>query len=117
MTLIDKLNKHKETIAVLRGTEKQGSHVFTFLGHHLLGLQDAIDIVKEHECTWKGVYNHSQESTHYTLSRGIIMKTYTIKQPIFELHEADGWQGKRWYAMGCDDFSRLDDRWLSTSSY
>ena len=48
MTLIDKLNEHKETIAVLRGTEEQGSHVFTFLGNYLLGLQDAIDIVKEH---------------------------------------------------------------------
>ena len=48
MTLIDKLNKHKETIAVLRGTEEQGSHVFTCLGYYLLGLQDAIDIVKEH---------------------------------------------------------------------
>ena len=70
MTLIDKLNEHKETIAVLRGTEEQGSHVFTFLGNYLLGLQTAIDIVKEHKCTWKGVYNHSQESTHYTLSCG-----------------------------------------------
>ena len=71
MTLIDKLNKHKETIAVLRGTEEQGSHVFTFLGHYLLGLQAAIDIVREeHKCIWKGVYNHSQESTHYTLSCG-----------------------------------------------
>ena len=70
MTLIDKLNEHKETIVVLRGTEEQGSHVFTFLGNYLLGLQDAIDIVKEHKCIWKGVYNHSQESTHYTLSCG-----------------------------------------------
>ena len=70
MTLIDKINKHKETIAVLRGTEEQGSHVFTFLGHHLLGFQTAIDIVKEHKCIWKGVYNHSQEFTHYTLSCG-----------------------------------------------
>lgn len=48
MNLIDKLNEHKETIAILRGTEKQGSHEFTFLGHHLLGFQTAIDIVKEH---------------------------------------------------------------------
>ena len=48
MKLIDKLNEHKETIAVLRGTEKQGSHEFIFLGHHLLGIQTAIDIVKEH---------------------------------------------------------------------
>ena len=70
MTLIDKLNKHKETIAVLRGTEEQGSHVFTFLGHHLLGLQTAIDSVKEHKCTWKGVYIHHQESTCYALSCG-----------------------------------------------
>ena len=70
MTLIDKLNEHKETIAVLRGAEKQGSHEFTFLGHYLLGLQTAIDIVKEHKCIWKGVYSHSQESTQYTLSCG-----------------------------------------------
>ena len=48
MTLIDNLNKHKETIAVLRGTEEQGSHVFTCLGYYLSGLQDAIDIIKEH---------------------------------------------------------------------
>ena len=54
MTLIDKLNEHKETIAVLRGTEKQGSHEFTFLGHHLLGFQTAIDIVKEHS-DWNNV--------------------------------------------------------------
>ena len=70
MTLIDKLNEHKETIAVLRGTEEQGSHEFIFLGHHLLGFQTAIDIVKEHKCAWKGTYNGSQESTHYTLSCG-----------------------------------------------
>ena len=30
----------------------------------------AINIVKEHKCIWKGVYNYSQESTHYTLSCG-----------------------------------------------
>lgn len=47
-TLIDKLNDHKETITVLRGAEKQGGHEFTFLGHHLLGFQTAIDIVKQH---------------------------------------------------------------------
>ena len=70
MTLIDKLNKHKETIAVLRGTEKQGSHEFNFLGHHLLGFQTAIDIVNGHKCIWKGVYIHHQESTCYALSCG-----------------------------------------------
>ena len=35
-----------------------------------LGFQDAIDIVKEHKCTWKGVYIHHQESTCYALSCG-----------------------------------------------
>ena len=70
MTLIDKLNEHKEMIAVLRGTERQGIHVFAFLGNYLLGFQDAIDIVKEHKCTWKGVYIHHQESTCYALSCG-----------------------------------------------
>ena len=70
MTLIGKINKHKETMAVLRGTEEQGSHVFTCLGYYLLGLQDAIEIVKEHKCIWKGVYNHSQEFTCYSLSCG-----------------------------------------------
>ena len=30
-------------------------------------------------------------------SDGNTMKTYTIKQPIFELHEQEGWYGKRWY--------------------
>ena len=70
MTLIDKLNEHKETIAVLRGTEEQGSHEFIFLGHHLLGFQTAIDIVKEHNCIWKGVYIYHQESTCYALSCG-----------------------------------------------
>ena len=71
MTLIDKLNKHKETITVLRGTEEQGSHEFIFLGHHLLGLQTAIDIVKEeHKCIWKGVYIYHRESTCYALSCG-----------------------------------------------
>ena len=33
-------------------------------------VDEAIDIVKEHKCIWKGTYNGSQESTHYTLSCG-----------------------------------------------
>ena len=33
-------------------------------------VDEAIDIVKQHKCIWNGVYNHSQESTHYTLSCG-----------------------------------------------
>lgn len=70
MKLIDKLNKHKETISVLRGTEKQGSHEFNFLGHHLLGVQTAIDIVKQYKCTWKGTFSKAEETIYYTLSCG-----------------------------------------------
>ena len=35
-----------------------------------LGFQDAIDIVKEHKCIWKGVYIHHREATCYALSCG-----------------------------------------------
>ena len=56
MTLIDKLDKE---------LARNGR-----FNNYDLGFQDAIDIVKEHKCTWEGVYNHSQESTHYTLSCG-----------------------------------------------
>ena len=56
MTLIDKLDKE---------LARNGR-----FNNYDLGFQDAIDIVKEYKCTWKGVYNHSQESTHYTLSCG-----------------------------------------------
>ena len=32
------------------------------------------------------------------------MKTYTIKQPIFELHESNGWEGRRWYANNVESY-------------
>ena len=35
-----------------------------------LEFQNAIDIVKEHKCIWKGVYIYHQESTCYALSCG-----------------------------------------------
>lgn len=62
LTLIEKLNDHKETITVLRGTEKQGGHEFTFLGHHLLGFQTAVDIVKQHS-DWVSV-NEQKPQDH-----------------------------------------------------
>lgn len=68
MTLIEKLNDHKETITVLRGTEKQGGHEFTFLGHHLLGFQTAIDIVKQHSqetCNWRNNKGTGLWECHY----------------------------------------------------
>ena len=36
------------------------------------------------------------------------MKTYTIKQPIFELREGDRWQGKRWYADNVEHYIYYD---------
>ena len=56
MTLIDKLDKE---------LARNGR-----FNNYDLGFQDAIDIVKEHRCTWKGVYIHHQESTCYALSCG-----------------------------------------------
>lgn len=35
------------------------------------------------------------------------MKTYTIKQPVFELREGDGWQGKRWYAYNVEKLFKV----------
>ena len=96
MTLIDKLNKHKETIAVLRGTEGQGSHVFTFLGHYLLGLQDAIDIVKEHS-DWVSVdeqlpYAEEMLTNHYNPKEfyEIILKTGELLITSFTHLKNDG---------------------------
>jgi len=68
LTLVEKLNDHKETITVLRGTEKQGGHEFTFLGHHLLGFQTAIDIVKQHSqetCNWRNNKGTGLWECHY----------------------------------------------------
>ena len=33
-----------------------------------------------------------------------MMKTYTIKQPVFKLREQDGWFGKRWYADNVESY-------------
>ena len=68
LTLIEKLNDHKETITVLRGTEKQGCHEFTFLDHHLLGFQTAINIVKQHSqetCNWRNNKGTGLWECHY----------------------------------------------------
>ena len=40
----------------------------------------------------------------YTTKQGVIMKTYTIKQPVFKLREQDGWFGKRWYADNIESY-------------
>ena len=96
MTLIDKLNEHKETVAVLRGTEEQGSHEFIFLGHHLLGLQAAIDIVKEHS-DWVSVdeqlpYAEEMLTNHYNPKEfyEIILKTGELLITSFTHMKNDG---------------------------
>ena len=96
MTLIDKLNKHKETIAVLRGTEEQGSHVFTFLGHYLLGLQAAINIVKQHS-DWVSTdeqlpYAEEMLTNHYNPKEfyEIILKTGELLITSFTHMKNDG---------------------------
>ena len=96
MTLIDKLNEHKETIAVLRGTEKQGSLVFTFLSHYLIGLQAAIDIVKEHS-DWVSVderlpYAEEMLTNHYDPKEfyEIILKTGELLITSFTHMKNDG---------------------------
>ena len=96
MTLIDKINEHKETIAVLRGTEEQGSHEFIFLGHHLLGLQTAIDIVKEHS-DWVSVderlpYAEEMLTNHYDPKEfyEIILKTGELLITSFTHMKNDG---------------------------
>ena len=55
MTLIDKLEKELARNSRFNNWD--------------LGFISAIDIVKEHKCIWKGVYNYSEESTYYTLDR------------------------------------------------
>ena len=53
------ITMHKETI---EKAEKVGGNAN--------GFAEAINIVKEHKCTWKGVYIYHQESTCYALSCG-----------------------------------------------
>ena len=69
MTLIDKL-EHLEKEFLTKERDNTSSIMTLIASATASGVSKAIDIVKEHKCAWKGVYNHSQESTHYTLSCG-----------------------------------------------
>ena len=65
MTLIEKLEKLSDSYF----------NLYTDLGDRADlncsgAVDEAINIVKEHKCTWKGVYTYHQESTCYTLSCG-----------------------------------------------
>ena len=65
MTLVEKLEKLSDEYLSL----------YTDLGDRAdlncsSALDEAINIVKEHKCTWKGTYIHNQESTCYALSCG-----------------------------------------------
>ena len=69
MTLIDKL-EHLEK-ELLNKERDNTSGIMTLIASATAnGVSKAIDIVKGYKCIWKGVYNYSQESTHYTLSCG-----------------------------------------------
>ena len=69
MTLIDKL-EHLEKEFLNKERDNTSGIMTLIASATASGVSKAIDIVKEHKCTWKGVYNHSQEYTHYTLSCG-----------------------------------------------
>ena len=69
-TLIEKLEKEIERLLELKAQEKPHSLGYMFLGHHIASTVNAINIVKQHKCIWKGVYIHHQESTCYALSCG-----------------------------------------------
>ena len=69
MTLIDKL-EHLEKEFLNKERDNTSSIMTLIASATANGVSKAIDIVKEYKCTWKGVYNHSQESTHYTLPCG-----------------------------------------------
>ena len=60
MTLIDKLNKHKETIAVLRGTEEQGGKVYKF------------------ECVWQGEIKTNFASGRKQATHNAVEKLFKV---------------------------------------
>ena len=67
MTLIDKL-EHLEK-EFLNKEKDNTSGIMTLIASATAsGVSKAINIVKEHKCTWKGVYIYHQESTCYALS-------------------------------------------------
>ena len=63
MTLIDKLEKLSDEYLSLY-TDYEDRADLNCSG----AVDEAINIVKEHKCTWKGVYNYYP--IHYTLSCG-----------------------------------------------
>ena len=69
MTLIDKL-EHLEKEFLNKERDNTSGIMTLIASATASGVSKAINIVKGYKCTWKGVYNHSQESTHYTLSCG-----------------------------------------------
>lgn len=69
MTLIDKL-EHLEKEFLNKERDNTSSIMTLIASATANGVSKAIDIVKEHKCTWKGVYLRHQESTCYALSCG-----------------------------------------------
>ena len=65
MTLIEKLDKLSDEYLSLY--ESYGEKADLRCSG---AVDEAINIVEEHKCTWKGTYIHNQESTCYALSCG-----------------------------------------------
>ena len=69
MKLIDKL-EHLEKEFLNKERDNTSSIMTLIASATTSGVSKAINIVKEHKCTWKGVYLRHQESTGYALSCG-----------------------------------------------
>ena len=67
MKLIDRL-EHLEKEFLTKERDNTSSIMTLIASATANGVSKAINIVKEHECIWNGVYDCSEESTRYTLS-------------------------------------------------
>ena len=69
MTLIDKL-EHLEKEFLNKERDNTSGIMTLIASATASGVSKAINIVKEHKCTWNGVYDVYYDWTNYTLSFG-----------------------------------------------
>ena len=67
MKLIDKL-EHLEKEFLTKERDNTSGIMTLIASATASGVSKSINIVKEHKCTWKGVYNYRKESAGYVLS-------------------------------------------------
>lgn len=70
LTLIEKLEQEVKRLSDLKAKENPDSLGYMFLGHHIVATVNAINIVKQHKCTWQGTFSKAEETIYYTLSCG-----------------------------------------------